>query len=258
MIMKPFTTFRRVLLTVAGAIMTLSFLSSCLKQHNDSVDTPVAGLMVFNVSPEQPAVGFAISGNSLTNAPIGYGTYNGMYQNIYPGDRQLAAYDYHSGAVLYADTTAGFIADKYYSAFFAGADSNYRVILVQDNFDSLSATSGSAYIRYVNAVADSIAIPEVTISAGGNNVIQQAAAFGSVSPFTAVAPGSISIAVKNANGLDVSRTIPVEAKQVYTVLLTGIQGSTSTPVEIKYIGNGTLTDEPATSTIAVPSGHSVQ
>ncbi|MES1221914.1 MAG: hypothetical protein ABUT20_40830, partial [Bacteroidota bacterium] len=59
-------------------------------------------------------------------------------------------------------------------------------------------------------------------------------------PFKGVDPGNIDIAVKNNNGMDLSKTITVEQKKVYTILLVGVKDSTLTPLKINYITNGSL------------------
>jgi hypothetical protein len=136
-----------------------------------------------------------------------------------------------------------FEKDKYYSVFVVGAKGSYRNVVSADNFDSLSATSGNAYIRFVNGITDSVNTPNVTITAG-SNVSNENAAYAGVSQFKAVAPGQVSVAVKNGSGIDASRTITLEAKKVYTVLLTGVPGATDdTKVQIRFIQNGTLTED---------------
>ena len=110
-------------------------------------------------------------------------------------------------------TEFNFENEKYYSAFVVGVNGNYRNVVTLDNFDSLSSTSGNAYIRYINAITDSVNSPTVTISAGGSNIVNDNAAYASVSEFAAVAPGEVSIAVKNGTAIDANRSITVEAKK---------------------------------------------
>jgi Domain of unknown function (DUF4397) len=108
-------------------------------------------------------------------------------------------------------------------------------VIVKDNFDSLTS-AGQAYVRYVNAINGSTN-PAVTIS--GSSINNSSAAFGSVSNFVAVSPGSTSISVTDGNTVNANRTITTEANKVYTVLLSsGATSSDST--QIKYIVNGTL------------------
>lgn len=241
---KVISYLRRGLVPVAGVLTAAVLFTACLKDKDNNTDVPAAGLMAFNLAPDQESVVIALSGNWLTETPLGFTNYTGTYRNIYTGSREVASYDYPANDPL-AAINQDFEDGKFYSAFVIGYADNYRNIVTVDNFDSLSATSGKAYVRYINAVADSVNSPAVTIAKGGTNVVNENASFGSVSEFTAVDPGEISIAVKNGGTIDASRNITVEDKQVYTILLVGVPGETTEgkKVQVKFISNGTLTDE---------------
>jgi hypothetical protein len=241
---KVIAYLRRSLVPVMGVMTAAVLFTACLKDKDNDTDIPAAGLMAFNLAPDQESVVIALSGNWLTQQPLGFTNYTGGYRNIYTGSREVASYDYPANDAL-AVASQNFEDGKYYSAFVIGYDDNYRNVIVTDNFDSLNATSGKAYVRYINAVADSVNASAVTIAKGGSNVVNDNAAFGHISDFTAVDPGEISIAVKQGSTIDASRNITVEAKKVYTVLLVGVPGATDEgkKVQIRFIDNGTLTDE---------------
>jgi hypothetical protein len=226
------------------AMLTVGILfTACVKNKDDNMQTPVAGLMAFNLAPDQPSVFVTLGGNSLTQYPLVFTGYTGAYQSIYTGNRSVDTYNSPQNSLI-ASTSYNFEQNKYYSAFLVGYNNSYRNIVSLDNFDSLSTAQGSAYVRYINAITDSVNKPAVTISSGGNNVVNDNAAFGAVSDFKAITPGDISIAIKNTvNAIDTSRIINVVQNKVYTILLTGIPTSTndSTRVKIRFIENGTLT-----------------
>ena len=231
-----------LVLAVAASGM---LLTACLKSNvdNNNSQTPVAALMGFNLAPDQPAVAITLSGNSLSQSPLAYTNYTGLYQNIYTGTRTVQSLNNQAGNSLLASTDFNFEADKYYSAFLVGYNNHYRHVISTDMFDSLSNSQGNAYIRYINAIADSTAQPSVTIAAGSNNIVSENASFASISGFRAVTPGSVNIAVKSGTAIDTSRAITVEQNKVYTVLLVGVPGATDATqrVQIKFIENGTLT-----------------
>lgn len=241
---KALLYLRRSLIPVIAIVSVGVLFTACLKDKDGSPDIPAAGLMAFNLAPDQSAVVIRLSGNSLTQAPLGYTSFTGGYQNIYAGNRTIESFNYNNNSQL-ASASYNFELNKYYSLFVTGTNSAYRNIVAVDNFDSLSASSGNAYVRYINAVTDSVNTPTVTIAAGDNNVVNENAAYGAVSEFKSVAPGSISIAVKNNNGIDASRSITLEQKKAYTILLVGTPGATDDmqKVQIKFITNGTLTDD---------------
>lgn len=214
--------------------------SACNKSNNnDNEDVPVAGLMAFNLAPDVSQASVTLGGNNLSSGPLAFNAYTGGYLAIYTGSRSVGSYNYNTGAELDA-VTYDFQADKYYSVFVVGADTGHRNVVVQDNFDSLSATAGKAYVRYINAIPDA-SNPTVTIASNGTNVVNDNAAFASVSDFTAINTGEITINVTNGGSISANRTINVEERGLYTILLSGNPGGTGDQaVGIKYITNGTL------------------
>jgi hypothetical protein len=232
--MKKFW-FKPGFVAMAG-VLSLAVLFSACKKNNESQSLPVAGLMVFNLAPDKNQTGFSLSGNTLTYSPLGYSSYTGYYLNVYPGTRAVESYD-QTGSV--ASSTVSFETDKYYSAFLLGANGNYRNLVVQDNIDTLTAPNGVAYVRYINAIPDS-SKPQVTLTADGNTLFNSPAGFATVSGFAAVSPGDVTINLSNEGTINASRTITLEPRKVYTVLLQGIPGHAEQErnVQIKFIANG--------------------
>lgn len=233
---------------IAAVLIVLSagvLLSSCLKDNNndDGQDIPAAGVMAFNLAPDQQAIEIRLSGSSLTQGPLAYTSYNGNYQRIYTGDRQIQAFGYPATTPL-TSLNYNFEQDKVYSLFVVGADSSYKNVVALDDVDSTLITSGKAYVRYINAIPDSVNTPTVTVTAGGTSITDEPANFTHVSSFKAVDAGDVIVAVKNSNNLDVNRTITLQANKAYTVLLLGIPGATdeTTKPQIRFIENGSVTD----------------
>lgn len=228
-----------ILLLSAGVLLT-----SCLKNKDNGEDIPAAGVMSFNLAPDQKAAVIRLSGNNVTQQPLGYTNFSGVYQRIYTGERAVESFDYLTGSKLGATFSYNFEPNKSYSIFLVGADSSYKNIVALDDVDSNEVNSGKAYIRYINAIVDTVNKSAVTISAGGSAVINDNANYASVSDFKAVAAGDLSVAVKNG-AVDIGRTITVQAGKVYTVLLIGLPGAESetTKPQIKYVENGTLVSD---------------
>lgn len=243
--MKNLMSIRKQLFALSVIAFSVVLFSSCLKNKDDNNTVPAAGLMAFNLAPNKPAIGFSLSGNSLTSTPLAYTNYTGNYLGVYTGSRTIVAFDANSSSSL-ASVNATFDKDKYYSLFLVG-DTSYQNVVVSDNIDSLSGTSGMAYVRYINAIPDS-SHPIVTLTQGGSNIINENATFSTVSHFTPVTPGDVTIGVNNNSSIQASRNITLEQRKVYTALLIGIPGSTDTAkaVKIKYILNGTLSADSTT------------
>ena len=134
----------------------------------------------------------------------------------------------------------------YYSVFVVGANGSYKNVIAKDNLDSLSSTTGEAFVRYVNAIADSTKQPLVTISSNGTDLFNTNAPFTTVSDFKGIMPGAVSVNVSNESDINSSRTITVEQGKIYTILLVGIPGQTDSTkaVQIKFIQNGVVSTTP--------------
>jgi hypothetical protein len=254
--MKDLTLFRKSVLGVFVLFLGAVSFSSCLKDDGDNTQTPVAGLMAFNLAPDASAIGFTLSGNNLTSTPLAYTNYTGGYIGIYTGARSITAFDASSGNAL-ANSDYTFDQDKYYSLFLVG-DTAYQNVVVKDNIDTLPGTAGIAYVRYINAITGAVT-PTIKISQNGNDVVTDNAAFGSVSEFAALAPGQITINVNSGDTVQADRSISIEERKVYTALLIGKPGVSDTAqiVKIKYIENGTLSPDSTTNGFGRVNGRTV-
>ncbi|MBL7700175.1 MAG: DUF4397 domain-containing protein [Chitinophagaceae bacterium] len=235
---KMIFSFRKVTLIAAAVVVMGGLLVACKK--DDAVGTPIpaAGLMVFNLAPDQDAVGFALSGNIINNTPLSYTSYNGFYQNIYTGSREIEVFGFMDS--VFASSSFNFENNTQYSLFLTGNNGKYQAITVEDALDS-NATADKAWVRYINAIPDSSA-PQVKISAGGTSVVDESAAFNLVTPFTPVDGGDVTISVNNSDDIAAGRTIQLSNGKAYTVLLVGVPGATdeTKKVQIRFIENGTI------------------
>lgn len=226
---------------IGSVLMAAVLLSACNKSKDQvGVEIPVAGLMAINLAPDISTMNILLSGNNLTNAPLAFTNFTGGYLRVYTGDRTVSAY---SANLPVTSSNYTFDSKKFYSLFVVGANANYKNVIAYDHFDSLKATPGKAYIRYINAIPDS-SDPKVTITANGSNVVEQAAAFASISDFTEVSTGEVAVAINNEGNIQANRTITLEERKVYTVLLIGVPESTdpAKAVQIKFIENGKLAE----------------
>lgn len=230
---------RKSILIAASIVSMAVLFTACKKNKDDVPQTGVAGVMAFNLATDQPVVSIGLSGNLLGGAPLNYGSFTGTYLNVFPGNRQVSAYGASNN--LLDSLTYSFEQGKYYSVFVVGNNNNYKNVVVQDNYDSLTASSGKAYVRYINAIAGS-GSSNVSVKSGATNVFNGSATFGQVSPFVAVAPGSLTVDVSNENSAN--RTISVAGQKAYTILLMGQPNQTdsSKAIQIRFIENGTVTD----------------
>jgi hypothetical protein len=231
-------SIRRILVSLSVLLVGATLFTACKKNLGGGDQTPVAGLMVFNLSPDKSDVGITLSGNDLVNQPLRYTNYTGGYLNIFPGNRSIVSFNSMRDSIL-ASSNFNFEVDKYYSLFIVGNNGTYRNVVAWDNLDSLSSTSGKAYVRYINAIPDSSALT-VSITTNGSSVSNSSAGFATVSDFIPVNPGDIKIDLSGSEGaVSANRTITLENGKAYTVLLVGIPSATDTTkaVQIKFIKN---------------------
>lgn len=230
-------------LLTAGCAIASFFIAGCSKNNGSDVNIPTAALSSYNLAPDNLGATFILSGNILPGSPLSYPSYT-SYTDIYTGTRDLQVLNNYSGSVL-STVSNTYDTSKYYSAFFMGANNAYSSIVVRDNYDSLSASTGKAYVRFVQAVPDS-SQPKVTIGSTDSTSTFNNVKYGYVSQFIPVAPGNIDINANNDSTIQTSRTISVEQAKVYTILIMGLPNATDTvtKVQIRYATNGTLSGSP--------------
>lgn len=226
-----------------GLSLSAVLLSACNKNDDDNnTRIPAAGLMAFNLAPDQSAAVFALSGNNLGNAALGYTSFTGGYLPIYIGSREVRSYDFNSQTTL-ALSNATFSDSAYYSAFLLGNNGTYKNVVVQDQLDSLAFATGKTWVRYINAIPDSTAAPTVTIASGSETPINETAAYGNVSAFKQVSAGTVNTSVSNGGTISSNRSITLEENKAYTILFVGLPNQTDSTraVQIRFIQNGTIT-----------------
>ena len=233
---KMFNMLRPFRLPALGLALTTVLFAACSKNDDgDYTQPPVAQVMTFNLAPDKAAVAFALSGNLLGNFPLGYTSYSGGYIPVFPGNRELRSFDANTGTTLALNTTV-YEDSTYYSAFVVGTAGQYRNVVVKDNYDAVVPTAGKAWVRYVNAVADTAATPDITIAG-----TTEEAAFGKVSSFVSVNAGDVSLSINDGSDINASRTINLAENKIYTVLFVGqpLSADPNLAVQIKFIENGT-------------------
>lgn len=234
---------KKIGFALLGLITGGMLLTSCLKTEDNTPDIPVAGLMAFNLATDKEGITINLSGNNINNQPLAFGNYTGGYVNIYPGTRPTLAIDAYSGTAITSTTNYTYDSSRYYSLFTIGADSNYSNIIVEDGLDSLDLMAGKAWVRFIHAIPDS-GQAVISLSTTGSGNITENSSFGTVSDFAAVNAGEITVSISNDATINVSRTFAAAENKVYTVLLIGDPNATDPgrAVQIKYIVNGTITD----------------
>ncbi|RYD81329.1 MAG: DUF4397 domain-containing protein [Sphingobacteriales bacterium] len=234
---KLFNTSGSLPLSFLSLFLSVIMFTACSKNdNNDFPNQPAAGLMTVNLAIDKAPIAFTLSSNQVGGL-LGYSNFSGGYVSIYPGSRELRSVDAGNGSTI-TQSTNTYVDSNYYSAFLLGTAGNYRHVVVEDKYREVVPVSGKAWVRYINAIPDTLSTPNVTIA--GNT---QAAAYGTVSPFVQVDAGAINTAIKS-EAVDTTRSITVSENKIYTILFMGIPGATdpAKAVQIKFIENGTASN----------------
>lgn len=228
---------RKIFIPVLFVAMSAILFISCKKNRVEEPQ-PAAGLMVYNLIPDLPGVGFAIDGINFLPPPVTYGGYSGPYRAVFPGNRNLETYDIRNSNTLAASPVS--LRDSgFYSLFAMGANESYRNVFVEDNLQSIPSGTGNAFVRFVNGIPDS-SESNVLVYSGADEVVNTSMKYSNVTGFQPVTPGDVSVNVVSADHLiDASRTVSLKKDGIYTFLLMGIPTAVDTAQEVKitYVQN---------------------
>ncbi len=211
---------------------------SCKKQKHEP-NPGIAGLVAFNLAPDQNQLMITLDGSYFTSSPLLYSRYTGKYFGVYEGDRTIVSFNNATNIDL-AKVDFHFRDSGYYSLFFIGYKNHYRNFIVEDKLSAIPKSTGKSYIRYLYAIPDSLGA-HVTISNAGIKAFDESNTYGNISDFKQTAPGNADVKILNGSGdIDVQRTVNLEPDGIYTVLLQGTTQSTDTlqKVKINLIQNG--------------------
>ncbi|RXK83699.1 DUF4397 domain-containing protein [Filimonas effusa] len=226
---------KRTMLIMGTVVAASLALSSCSKSV-DAENTPIAGLIAFNVATDQNyGIGISLSGSEFLSSALGYANYTGGYQAVATGQRIVRSYSATTGSTM-AQTTTNFELGKYYSVVVAGANGNYRNLVVEDKYDELPTSNGNIFIRYFNTIPDSSKLT-VTITPEGNPAITDAnVGFGAISDFKELPAGNVIVSITNGSNIVASKKKEdIKSNQVYAVLLAGIPSSTGADsIDVKF------------------------
>jgi hypothetical protein len=139
-----------------GVVCMLSvlFLSSCLKNNTDYYAPPVAYVSFIQASPNEPPLDLYLNNNKVNQPPIGYGT-TLDYFRAYTGTRTVNLYNQGTMNKVLSDTV-NLSANVAYSLFMTNTTAHPDLLLLTDTINQPAA--GKANIRFVNVSPDAPAV----------------------------------------------------------------------------------------------------
>jgi uncharacterized protein DUF4397 len=213
----------RRLLMLLGASALLLGMPAAATAFASSATTGTGWIRLAHLSPNTPAVDVYLYSFDNSNAVIvlhhvAYGTVS-PYESVNAGDYSVAmrAAGASPTSQPVLSTSVTIAAGKAYTVAGMGPESGLRLQVLDDD---LITPSGQALVRVIQA---SLKDQVVTVSLG-STVLSSSLKFASVSPYQAVSPGSLTVAVSAGAG-DVSSSVRLAAGTVHTlVVLDGASG----------------------------------
>lgn len=179
--MKTVQHFFKTKAGLPGLICFIAlFLSSCLKDKNESyVAPPAAFVSVVNALPGSQSTDVYFDQNLASRYIIDYG--NGQdYVRAYTGKRTFNYYTAGTQQKIKSDTIT-LVADKFYTSYLTGTTAQPEILVVKDTLAQPAA--GKASIRLVNVSANA---PAVSLVIKNGATLAANKAYKGVSGFVAV------------------------------------------------------------------------
>ena len=209
-----------VLPTLGGKLVNAAFIQGGANGAGAVLANPLARLKAVNGLTDT-TVNFKLDGNNfLSNVPFAAAS---TYLTINSGSHSVGIEAANVPGTTISSATANMAAGRDYSAVTAGTGASPRIAILTDD-NTLPAT-GSAKIRFVNALADG-AVVDVLL-----NFAQQASAvpsIGASSYFSVTAGTNYTISFTTPGGITVIATltnVQLDAGNVYTAYLFGTSGN---------------------------------
>jgi hypothetical protein len=182
-----------------------------------SATTGTGWIRLAHLSPNTPAVDVYLYSFGNSNAKIvlhhvAYGTVSG-YQSVTAGDYSVAmrAAGAAASSSPVLSTGVTITADHAYTVAGMGPESGLRLAVLDDD---LTTPSGMALVRVIQASLKD----QVVKVAYGPTVLANSLSFANVSPYTAVSPGTQTVAV-TASGGGWNGHVAVAAGTVHTLVV---------------------------------------
>jgi hypothetical protein len=221
--MKLTTLTKRILATVALLVLGLGVAAAGTARASQGSGTATGWIRLAHLSPNTPAVdvylySFGNSDAMIVLHHVSYGTVS-PYEQVAAGDYSVAmraaGASASSAAVL--STSVDIAAGHAYTVAGMGPESGLRLAVLDDQ---LTTPPGQALVRVIEA---SLVQRVATVSFDGVTLADKLA-FGSVSSYHAVAPGTGTLSVTDA-GNYVTSDVSLKADTVHTiVVLDGTNG----------------------------------
>lgn len=220
------------------ALLSVSFLSGCLKDNDDINNIPRSVLTLVNAYSPAPYITQMADNNYLTTGynPLEYNTYSAIPQSLFTGNRKIKTLSPNNQILI--DTVYTFRDSTYYTSFVYGTAELPKQIISEDKsveqlndksalrFFHLANNTGKVNV-YLNTKETAIySAREIEDALIGENLEH--------AKFVAQANGKTNIIITDAeNNTLIERTVDLAAGRYYSIILTGDINSIEKPL---YLG----------------------
>ena len=173
---------------------------------------------IAHLSPQAPAMDiylypFGDPAHPTVLRDVSYGDVS-AYMTLAPGEYTVAMRGFDAPATSHPALVSSFMvgAKTAYTVAALGPDPGLRVVVLQDQ---TTAPKGQALVRVVQA---SLKVDHVTVSYG-STVLATQLAFGSATPYTAVAAGVHSVKVTAPGDDPAATSLPLTVDTVHTIVV---------------------------------------
>ncbi len=221
--MKFFKTPRRLIMLLAASALLLG-IPAAATAYADTATSGTGWIRLAHFSPNTPAVDVYLYSFGNSNAQIvlhhvAYGTVS-PYEAVSAGDYSVAmrAAGASPSSQPVLSTSVTIQAGHAYTVAGMGPESGLRLAVLDDD---LTTPSGKALVRVIQA-----SLKDQTVSVSfGSQVLSSKLAFGTVSSYLTVTPGTQDVKVSATSGGDASQSVTLAAGTVHTlVVLDGANG----------------------------------
>lgn len=220
------------------ALLSVSFLSGCLKDNDDMNNIPRAVLTLVNAYTPAPYITQMADNNYLTTDydRLEYNKYSSLPKTLFTGNRKIKTISPENNVLV--DTVYTFRDSSYYTSFVFGSAQAPKQIITEDkSVDNLGNKSALRFFHLANNTAKvNVYLNSKETPIYSNRSIEDVLAGENLAHANFVAQNSgktnIIITDENNNTL-IERTVDFAAGRYYSIMLTGDKNSTEKPL---YIG----------------------
>lgn len=218
-------------LVILAVISSMIFLSSCLKDSNNTTQPQSGAFLMAQVSPTAPTVSIYFNSTTQILDTLRFGGYSPYVGPINPGTYTIIVDSFGTTTPSKLKSTVTIDANKFYSYFIIDSFNKVKSAFINDVFKAPS--TDSVYLRFFNFALNTKSPLTLAQSGGGafssNRTFNDQQNNPQYIAFNEVPKGTYSFDLKDTSGAVLkTQNLNLIGGKVYTLFAKGIQGSADT------------------------------